>query len=333
MVTFYTITVDTEEEWDWNSGWPTENLFVSNIETLPRFDEACAKHGAKVTYFTNYAVLQNPQSAKILQEVAQRPGVEIGMHIRPWNTPPGVTSKKVEARETFLHNLPPDLIVAKLTTVFEAFKSLGIHPTSFRGGRYSSGGIIHEFLRDKGILADASVVPFTTWNDDGAPDYRDRNLLPRRLPPRNESELPLWEIPLSFGYTRRPIAFWAGLFNQLENTPLRRLVGLAGRIGLARKAWLNFENELGRPMLPFLKLLRTLHLPSVCFTLHSSSLMAGGNVYTPDENAREQLFKYIEVILSEVAGWDDFQPATVTEVARHLEKEWLDASAGNKPAR
>lgn len=332
MPTQYTITVDTEEEWDWSSGWPTDNLSVSNIAALPRFDEACARHGAKVTYFTNYAVLKDPWASKILLEVSQRPGVEVGMHIHPWNTPPINSNEKVKARQTFLHNLPPDIICAKLTSVYEAFVALGLKPTSFRGGRYSSGGVIHEFLRDKGILADASVVPFTTWADDGAPDYRDRDLLPQRLPPRTTGDTPLWEIPLSFGYTRKPIHFWAGVFNKLERTPLRRLVGLASRSGLARKAWLNFENELGHNMLPFLQLLRSQQLPAVCFTLHSSSLMAGGNGYTPDESARERLFTYLDAILTEVAGWDDFQPATVTEVAQHLEQEWLDARAGNKSA-
>ena len=329
MPTLYTITVDTEEEWDWNSGWPTDRLSVSNIEALPRFDEVCARHGARVTYFTNYAVLNDPRASEILLEVARRPGVEVGMHIHPWNTPPILSSGPVRARETFLHNLPPDVIRAKLTTVYEAFEARGLKPTSFRGGRYSSGGAIHDFLREKGILADASVVPFTTWQDDGAPDYRDRDLLPRRLPPRVAGEAPLWEVPLTFGFTRRPFRLWASLFNALEGGPLRRLVGVASRLGLARKAWLNFENELGRDMLPFLRLLRGLHLPAVCFTLHSSSLLAGGNGYTPDVAARDRLFAYLDAILTEVAQWNDFQPATVTEVAYHLERERSDARVGN----
>lgn len=332
MPTLYTITVDTEEEWDWSAGWPIDNLSVSNVEALPRFDDVCARHGARVTYFTNHAVLKDPKASTILLKLAKRPRVEIGMHIHPWNTPPGILNEKVVARDTFLHNHPPDIIRAKLTTVYQAFEALGLKPTSFRGGRYSSGGVIHDFLRDKGFLADASVVPYTTWFDDGAPDYRDRDLLPRRLPPRVDGEAPLWEVPLSFGYTRRPISFWAGLFNSLEGGPLRRLIGLASRIGLARKAWLNFENELGRDMLPFLRLLRDQQLPAVCFTLHSSSLKAGGNGYTPDETARERLFTYLDAILTEVAGWNDFKPATVTEVAQHLEREWLDARAGNKSA-
>src|SRR4051812_24570541 len=136
MATLYTITVDTEEEWDWNSGWPTDGLSVRNIEAIPRFHNACARNGAKVTYFTNYAALADPTACAILREIAQRPDAELGMHIHPWNTPPIACNAPVQARESFLHNLPPEIIRAKLTTVHAAFERTGLKPTSFRGGRY-----------------------------------------------------------------------------------------------------------------------------------------------------------------------------------------------------
>ncbi len=87
-VTRYAITVDTEEEWDWNSGWPTQAASVENIRELPRFQEICDRFQASVTYFTNYPVIQNAGSREIVRQLASNPGVEIGMHIHPWNTPP-----------------------------------------------------------------------------------------------------------------------------------------------------------------------------------------------------------------------------------------------------
>src|SRR5690606_11838247 len=112
------------------------------------------------------------------------------------------------ARASFLHNHRAEIARAKLETVYGAFRTAGIVPTSFRGGRYSSGGAIHDFLFEHGFVADCSVVPYTTWNDDGAPDFRDRDLFPVRLPSR-EGCLPLWEIPLSLGFSRSPFGFWA----------------------------------------------------------------------------------------------------------------------------
>jgi len=176
--TYYTVTVDNEEEWDWAAGWPVENLAVTNSRALPKFQSLCSRYGVKPTYFTNLAVLDNTESRQTLVEIAQADGVEIGMHIHPWNTPPIEPGTNVTARTTFLRNLPTEIIRAKLSAVYEGFAKLGLRPTSFRGGRYSSGGVIHEFLQERGFIADCSVVPFTSWPDDGAPDYRHRDLTP-----------------------------------------------------------------------------------------------------------------------------------------------------------
>lgn len=242
------------------------------------------------------------------------------MHIHPWNTPP-LEGGPVTARQTFLHNLPDEQVVAKLDSVYSCFTKHGLKPTSFRGGRYSSGGTIHRFLRDRGFLADASVVPYTTWDDDGAPDYRDRDLLPRRLPPRSAGDSPLWEVPLTLAFTRRPFAFWRRCYEVVQRTWLRklRLIGIAERLGVVRRVWLNFEDPLGERMLAFLGKLRGLNLPCVCFTVHSSSLVAGMGPYTRTKADEGRLFGQVDEVLKTLVGWPDFRPATVTEVARHLE--------------
>jgi hypothetical protein len=319
--TLYTLTVDTEEEWDWDAGYPTENLSLRNIDQLPRFQDVCSKHNAAVTYFANHAVLADPAARRTLLEVARRPNVEIGLHIHPWNTPP-LTPGPVAPRDTFLNNLPPDLIRRKLATVYDAFAEHGLRPTSFRGGRYSTGPVVQDFLRDKGFVADCSVLPFTTWVDDGAPDHRHRRPLPVRLLPRRPGEPALWELPLTMGFTRRPFGLWHRLYETVRNSPLRhlRLIGLADRAGLVSKAWLSFESPLGERMVPFLRLLRKLEWSCVDFTLHSSSLLAGGSGFTRTAADRDRVFATLDEVLATVAAWDGFRPATVTEVANHLEK-------------
>jgi hypothetical protein len=323
MATLFTVTVDTEEEWDWSSGWPTKDFTVANIRSLPRFQEVCNRHAVAPTYFVNYAVLKDAHACSIVLDVARNPRVEIGMHIHPWNTPP-LPAEPVRARESFLHNLPQEQILDKLNAVYNLFLEKGLKPTSFRGGRYSTNDTVSRFLKDRGFVADASALPYTSWADDGAPDHRKRDLYPVRRNDNGEGERSLWEIPLTLAFTRRPFALWARLFRAVEGSPLRhlRLIGIAGRLGLVRKVWLNFEDPMGRKMLPFLKKLRRMKLPCVCFTFHSSSLMAGGNGYTRTAAERERLFAGIDNILSILAGWDDFQPATVSEVAAHLEKNY-----------
>jgi hypothetical protein len=324
VTTLYSITIDTEEEWDWGRGWPVADLSVTNVLRLPRFQDLCARYGAATTYFTNLAVLEDDPAREVLLDLAGRERVEIGLHIHPWNTPPLDPAEPVTARQTFLHNLAPDVIAAKLGSVYTAFAKHGLRPTSFRGGRYSSGGAVHEFLRARGFLADASVVPYTTWDDDGAPDYRDRDLSPRRLPSRSPGEAPLWEVPLTLAFSRRPYALWHRCYELVQRTWLRRLrlIGLAERLGVVRQVWLNFEDSLGGNVLAFLEKLRRRALPCICFTVHSSSLVAGPGPYTRTEADEGRMLSRVEEVLKTLSAWPEFRPATVTEVARQLEDDY-----------
>jgi hypothetical protein len=323
-ITYFSITVDTEEEWDWRTGWPKNDFSVENVQRLPRFQELCENYGVATTYYTNHAVLDDAEARAVILNLAERPSVEIGMHIHPWNTPPiDPDLWEVTARQSYLHNLSKAQIQTKLTTVFERFVELGLRPTSFRGGRYSSGGPIHDFLRDNRFIADSSVVPYTTFEEDGAPDYRNRGLFPYRLPPRSGGEMPLWEIPLTVAFSRQPFELWHRVREFIIRTWLRkaRLVGIMDRLGIVSKIWLNFEVHSADDMLVLLRMLRKMHPPCINFTVHSTSLVAGGNPFTTDTADEDRIFSDIETVFAELAGWDDFQPATVSQIAHHLEKE------------
>ena len=160
---------------------------------------------------------------------------------------------------------------------------------SFRGGRYSTGPLVRDWLRARGFIADASALPYSSWTDDGAPDYRTRDTRPAGLP----GEPGLWEIPLSYGYTRRPFGFWRRALAAGESKLLRplRIVGALSKFGIVEKAWLNFENPLGEKMPDLIRVLRKMNAPYLCFTLHSSSLLPGGSPYAPNPAAVEHLFR------------------------------------------
>ena len=75
----YCVTVDTEEEWDWNSGYPTGPTRTANIALLPLFQKWVSDSGNAVVYFTNHAVLADPESRAVIQQLAETPRVEIGL--------------------------------------------------------------------------------------------------------------------------------------------------------------------------------------------------------------------------------------------------------------
>jgi hypothetical protein len=321
---YFTVTVDTEEEWDWQSGCPTGATQTTNVARLPKFQELCTKYGVAPTYFVNRAVLEDPRSQAVVQELAARPDVEIGMHVHPWNSPPIVTPDPIPERETFLANLPADVVRDKLAGVYERFAAIGLRPTSFRGGRYSSGGAVYDFLRERGFLVDASVLPFTDWPYDGAPDYRRRDLEPVRLPPRHSGERPLWEIPLTLAFTRKPFFLWSRLFRSIERSWLGtlHLIGIAERLGVVRKVWLNFEDPLGERMESFLPRLAKWAVPCICFTVHSSSLVAAKGPYTKTPADERRIFDHIERVFAALQAASVFLPTTMTNLARHLETQY-----------
>jgi hypothetical protein len=319
--TLFSITVDTEEEWDWSSGYRTDSRDVSNIHALEKFQTACDELNAKVTYFVNHAVLANQTTARIICDLANRPNVEIGMHIHSWNTPPLNAETAVSEKESFLHNIPREIAIQKLQTVLDTFNENGLNPTSFRGGRYSTSDWMQEFLHRNGIIADASILPFTTWPDDGAPDFRDRDLIPVRRDIQSGTH-GLWEIPLTLAYTKKPWTFWRNFYELGQETPFRqlRMTAIAERLFIKR-IWLNLEHPLGEHSTKLLQSLRTENLPCINFTLHSSSLVAGLNSYSPTDIHVSDLYNRLRTCISKLNTWSEFQTATVTEVANLLEKQ------------
>ena len=320
--THFLMTIDTEEEWDWNGPFESQTYSLENIQVLNRFQQLCASRNVATTYFVSWAVLHDEASRSIIQDLAEQPNVEMGMHIHPWNTPP-VDDSITTPRGSYLHNLPERMITAKLETVFETFLDAGITPTSFRGGRYSTGDVIQDYLQSHGFVADASVVPYTTWKEDGAPDYRDRGPYPVRARTSAQQKEALWELPLTLGFTRGPQRLWAGFFNAIEHSGLSRLrlIGLAQRLGLVRRVWLNFEDTKATEMLALVQVLRKLSLPFICFTVHSSSLLLGKNPYSQTQKDLDRIWSGLDTVFGKIATWQEFEPATASQLARRLEAD------------
>ncbi len=319
---WYTVTVDTEEEWDWSSGYSTQSRDVSNIHALERFSEACVSHGVPVTYFTNHTVLSQPETRAVIQRLHASGMAEIGLHIHPWNTPPLAQRIAVPCRDSFLANLPRDEAIAKLDTVYEAFEESALPVSPW----------IQEYLVHRGCIADASILPYTTWCDDGAPDFRDRSPRPVR---RYMQGWPaaLWEIPLTMGFTRLPWNRWRWLYRWGEQTPWRqlRLIGIAERLFI-RRVWINLEHELGERAADLLRVIRYTDLQHVNITLHSSSLKLGCSPYATHNDDIERLYRRLDEILTLLQEWPEFKPVVVSDLAKNLERIY-DASIGNKSTR
>lgn len=137
----------------------------------------------------------------------------------------------------------------------------------------------------------------------------------------------MWELPLTLGWSRRPFRLWRRCYEAIERSWLSRLrlIGIAERLGLVRKVWLNFEIGDERDWTGFLKLIRRLRLPCICFTVHSSSLSAGPGPYTRTKRDEDRIFSQIERVFTAIGALPGFVPATASQVAQYLELEHASA--------
>lgn len=318
----FTVTVDTEEQWNWSAGYTTDSSNVENIDGLPRFQQECENLGAKVTYYVNYSVLANSHARGIIRDLNHNPNAEIGLHYHPWNTPPLSSKRIVEVRETFMGNLPWEVTRSKLDSILDLFYKAGLQPNSFRGGRYSTSQRIQEYLYNLGFTSDFSFLPYCRWADDGAPDYSDRGYLPIRK--TFSGKTGFWELPLTRGFTRGDWDRMARWYQGLEANPWSklRLIGMMERLGICERIWLNFEEGLGSKNLKLIPVLNRRRLVAINFTIHSSSLVPGASCYVPDKNALESLYCNLRLTLKQLQNDAVYQSATVSELVNQLERQF-----------
>ena len=176
-------------------------------------------------------------------------------------------------------------------------------------------------IRTLSINARVKLLANDRKGNEGAPDFRQRDVFPVRLTPQSADQLPLWEIPLSMGFSRTPFGLWARLFDLIETTALSklRLIGLAERLHLVRRVWLNFEIADPHDWTPFLLLLQRMGVPCVTLTVHSSSLTAGPGPYTRSSLDETRIHRQIEQVFSTIRTLPGFVPATASEAAQYLE--------------
>jgi hypothetical protein len=97
---------------------------------------------------------------------------------------------------------------------------------------------------------------------------------------------------------------------------------------VVKRVWLNFECQSASEMRQFLTTLRRQNAPSVCFTVHSSSLVAGKGSYTKTVADEERIYRGIEQVFGVLRDWPGVESVTMTQAATMLE-ERFDAGIGN----
>lgn len=284
------VVVDTEEEFDWGRPHARENTNVSAIAAQGLAQQVFDRHGIVPTYVIDYPVAAAPSAIETLKAFADLGRCQIGAHLHPWVNPP--FSEAVNAYNSYPGNLPAALEREKLEILTEVIaKGFGARPVVYKAGRYGVGPATAQTLEDLGYRIDASVVPFTSFTEDGGPDFSLAGFQPSWFGTTGE----MLEIPLSCGFSGLLRSLGPSLFPRVSDpTGMRlRLPGLLARSGLLERIRLTPE---GVDLAENLRLARSLHDQGCrifSFTYHSPSLVPG---MTPYVSTKQELSRFLETM-------------------------------------
>jgi hypothetical protein len=314
----FILTVDTEEEWDWNGPFPNENFSVKNIYELPAFQNFCQNLGIKPTYFIDYPVADDPNAIDIFKQFNSN-YFEIGAHLHPWANPPFFN----ETSESSSHiiNLPLNHVEQKLDKLLNKLEdNLNCTPTSFRSGRWGINGEILDLLYDKGINIDSSVYPlykseyFSCEQASNSPFWPSFN---NTNQPGEQRDI--FEIPVTVSFNRGDNIICQEIHKLFARKPFSwlRFNGILWHTKLLRKLYLCPELCTGNDMKMLIDTQLSKGQDVFHMYLHSSSLLENVTGLSCSENTREYLCQQIKIAVEHLAKKTDITFCTISE-ARNI---------------
>jgi hypothetical protein len=161
------VTIDVEEEGLFSGSYESLNAPVSNVPALQKLDGIFIGWGIRPTLLLTYQVAEHRPHHKLLLNLKNRWGAEIGAHLHHWNTPPLVRFPHKDPVPSDL--IPEEILSAKLGALMKSIENLGVAPRSFRMGRFNLGPRMLRVLEKSEINVDSSIAPMQSFY--GGPDH------------------------------------------------------------------------------------------------------------------------------------------------------------------
>jgi len=188
----FLVTVDTEEEFDWNGPFERSGHTTITVPKLERFQLFAQKFGIKPVYFVDYSIIEDDEAARFLKSAVEKNTAAVGVHLHPWVNPP--FEEETNNYNSFSGNLSKKLEESKIVRLRAAIaEKTGIQSVIYRAGRYGIGPNTAEILLKQGFLIDSSVRSRFDYSADGGPDFQKIGAEPFWL----DDQKRLLEIPLT----------------------------------------------------------------------------------------------------------------------------------------
>src|SRR5690554_296073 len=286
----FLITVDTEEEFDWDAPFSRTGHTNLSVGKLQRFQSFIEAYGVKPVYFVDYSIVENEESADFLKSVTDDDSATVGVHLHPWINPP--FEEETTTRNSFAGNLPKELEEAKLVALRDVIAvKTGKQPTIYRAGRYGVGPNSIELLSKHGFIIDSSVRSRFDYGHENGPDFSHIGPEPFWL----DQQERLLEVPLTTVFSgpfRKQGGQLAGLFNRsnianafLSKSKMLERIPLTPEGVSAREAKEAIDMALDD----------MLQLP--VFSFHSPSLSAGHTPYVQTDADLDRFYDWWRDIL------------------------------------
>ncbi len=281
----FLLTVDTEEEFDWDKPLTRDTHGIEHVGRLSKFQEFCEHEKVVPVYLVDWPIANSNMAAEILCEPLAAGRAEIGVQLHPWVNPP--FDEDVTQANSFAGNLPRELEAAKLARLRNAIEAnFGISPLIYRAGRYGAGPNTAELLVENGIAVDSSVRPKFDYSAGGGPDYRQHPIHPYWL----DEERSLLELPLTttfWGMLRRQGDY---IYPRLWRVPSLR--GLLARLGILERVPLTPEGVSVEEAIRGIDMALDDGAPLLMFSFHSPSLRPGDTPYVRTEDDLDKLYDW-----------------------------------------
>lgn len=303
--TRYIITIDTEEEFNWDRPFNRDQHSLNHISSIEKFQKLSNDNGVNPIYLVDYPIVNNDAAVELIGHYVSRNLANVGIQLHSWVNPP--FDEEVSNFNSYASNLLPELERAKLTNLYNFIeKRFGIKPMIYRAGRYGAGKNTFSILNDLGVKIDTSVRARFSYASQDGPDYSKFPVNPYWIKKGHLMELPVTTV-------------FAGLLGNMSGNIYHNI----------------FESKIARSLLARTKLIERIALTPegvpvdkaiigidqalkedikiLNFSFHSPSLSPGNTPYVRTQDDLDRFYDWWDAVFAHLLN-RNIAPTSLDEI-------------------
>lgn len=288
----FSVSVDTEEEFDWGGGFCRSSHSLSTIAALRGGQRFFEQSGVVPLYYVDAPVAQRAETIEALGDAIVAGRCDIGAHLHPWVTPPYVEA--TSTYNSFAGNLPAEVEFAKIQHLRDLIRNaLGVSAIAYRAGRYGIGANTTGLLARAGFRFDSSVRPLFNYRAEGGPDFTYAPIHPYFM----DRGRRIVELPLTSMYVGWAKRLGAHVCHRMP----RVLASAAARTGLVQRISISPEGYPAALATRAIDSAIEMGVRLINISFHSPSLVPGHTPYVRSNSDLDQFYRWFDHIFDHCA--------------------------------